>query len=500
MAYNFRSVDRETDYLMPPSLREWLPSNHLAWFLVDAVKKMDLSGFYAKYRADGRGGESYEPGMMVSLLLYAYCLGERSSRKIESTCEVDVGYRVVTGNAIPDYSTICRFRSNHEEALRELFGEVLRLCKETGLVKAGTVSLDGTKMKASASLSANRSYDHLKEAVDRMFEEAKRKDAEEDELYGKDRRGDELPEELSTPEGREKRIQEALARLEHKAKEKAEEQARKIAQRQAEEEATGKKKRGRKPKEPDAEPAEEAKANTTDPESGIMKTRSGYVQGYNAQAAVTKDQIVVAAEVTQEANDVAQLHPMLDKAREELANAGVEGRIEKALADAGYWSEENAGKEAPEGPELFIATNKDWKQRKAMREAPPPRGRMRKGISARDRMERKLLTKRGRALYKLRGQTVEPVFGQVKDGRGCDRFMRRGLPAVRSEWSLICATHNLLKLFRSGKARLGRGTWTTKAFSFRGSRGKLAPGRIGESIWSELIVGFWALRPRMAAV
>jgi hypothetical protein len=201
-------------------------------------------------------------------------------------------------------------------------------------------------------------------------------------------------------------------------------------------------------------PDGELKLNLTDPESRLMKTRNGYVQGYNAQAVVTEDQIILAAEVTQEANDVAQLHPMLEKAQAELKAAGSEEKIEIALADAGYWSEANATKK-PEGPELVVATNKDWKQRKAMRESPAPRGRMPKDMTARDLMERKLLSKRGRALYKLRGQTVEPVFGQIKDGRGCTRFMRRGTKAASSEWSLICATHNLLKLWRSGKAKIG---------------------------------------------
>lgn len=456
MAYNFKSVDRETSYLMPPSLREWLPAKHLAWFVVDSVEALDLRKFYLGYRSDGWGRAAYDPKMMTALLLYAYCLGERSSREIEKACEVDVAFRVVAGNGRPDHTTICRFRSEHEEALRGLFLEVLRLCREGGLVKAGAIALDGTKMKANAALSANRDYEHLKKEVDRMFEEAKAKDAEEDKLYGKDRRGDETPEEWKTREGRLKWLQEAKARLDAEAAAEAAKQAEKIAKRQAEEEATGKKKRGRKPGEPDERPKDDAKANVTDPQSRIMKTRSGYVQGYNAQAAVTEDQIIVAAAVTQECNDVGQLHPMLEKVEENLAAAGAPEAMQTALADAGYWSDANMSGANPAGPELLIATNKDWKQRKAMREAAPPRGRIPKGMTARERMERKLLTKRGRALYKLRGQTVEPTFGQIKDGRGCDGFMRRGVRAADSEWSLMCATHNLLKLWRSGKAKIRR--------------------------------------------
>ena len=456
MAYNFKTADRDTPYLMPPSLSEWLPEGHLAWFIVGTVKGMNLSRFRGRYRADCLGASAFDPELMVGLILYSYCVGERSSRKIEAACAVDVAYRVVMGNLIPDYSTICRFRAEHEEELKGLFKQVLRMCARAGLVKAGTVALDGTKVKASAAKSANRGYDHLQEVVDRMFEEAKRKDAEEDALYGKDRRGDEMPEHLNTRAKQAKWIAEEMERIQREAQEAVARQAEKIARREAEEAETGKKKRGRKPSPPDPEPAVDEKVNLTDPDSRLMKTREGYVQGYNAQAAVTKGQVIVAEEVTQERNDVRRLHPMLGKVDEELADAGVEEGVENVLADAGYWSEANDKNAAPAGPELFIATNKDWKQRKALRDAPPPRGRMPKDMTARDRMERKLLTKRGRALYKLRGQTVEPVFGQVKDGRGFDRFIRRGLQAVRSEWSLICATHNLLKLWRAGRAKMGR--------------------------------------------
>jgi transposase len=456
MGYNFKSVDRETAYLLPPNMREWLPANHLAWFVVDAVESLDLEKFYSAYRSDGWGRAAYEPKMMTALLMYSYCLGEQSSREIEKACEVDVAFRVVAGNGRPDHATICRFRQEHEEALKGLFLEVLRLCRECGLVKAGAIALDGTKMKANAALSANRDYEHLKQEVDRLFEAAKAKDAEEDKLYGKDRRGDELPEECATKEGRLKLLREAKARLEAEAAAQAAKQAAKIARRQAEEAATGKKKRGRKPGEPDEKPENDAKANVTDPESRIMKTRSGYVQGYNAQAAVTEEQIIVAAEVTQECNDVGQLLPMMDKVAENLKAAGAPEAMETALADAGYWSDGNMSGAKPGGPELLIATNKDWKQRKAMREAPAPRGRIAAAMTTRERMERKLLTKRGRALYKLRGRTIEPTFGQIKTGRGMDGFSRRGVKATDSEWSLMCTTHNLLKLWRSGKAKIRR--------------------------------------------
>jgi transposase len=453
MSRKFIECNRDQMYLMPPSLREWLPEGDLAWFLLDAVSELDLCAFHLGEREDGAGRPSYDPDMMASLLLYAYCLGERSSRKIERQCLVNVGFRVIAANQIPDYSTICRFRQSHAEALEGLFVQVLRLCAESGLVRVGRVALDGTKIKANAALSANRTEESIREEVRRMLAEAEAVDAEEDEKYGKDRRGDELPEELQAREGRLKRLHECKERLEREAEEKKATQEKKIEDRQAEEAATGKRKRGRKPKNPDELERKKAKANVTDPESRIMKTRHGYVQGYNAQAAVTEDQVIIAAEVTQEENDVRQLHPMLEKAAETLEAAGVNEKMGAALADAGYFSDKNLTDASLDGPELFVATTKDWKQRKAMADAPPPRGRIPKHLSSKERMERKLLTVRGRATYKKRGQTVEPVFGQIKDARGCDRFLQRGLSSVSAEWKLICAAHNLLKLFGSGKAR-----------------------------------------------
>lgn len=453
MTYNLIECKREQMFLMPMSLRDWLPDGHLAWFVVDAVATMDLSRFYLKYRNDGWGHAAYDPGMMVSLLLYAYCLGVRSSRQIERVCEVDVAFRVITGNLKPDYSTICRFRSENEKKLEVMFTEVLRLCAEAGLVKAGVVALDGTKIKANASLSANRTQEHIEKEVKKMLAEAREKDEVEDRLFGKDSRGDELPEELRDRKSRLARLKECRERLEREKEEKVQCQAEKIESRQVGESSTGHRKRGRKPKETVEvlKRAAEAKANVTEPDSRIMKTRKGYIQGYNAQAVVDRGQIVIAADVTQEANDVRQLHPMTEQARQELKTAGSEEEIKTELADAGYWSESNMTRSSSADPEFLIATTKDWKQRKAMREREAPRGRIPKNLSSRDRMERKLLTKRGRNLYKLRGQTVEPVFGQIKSRR-CDTFMRRGFQAARSEWRLICATHNLLKLFRSGVA------------------------------------------------
>ncbi len=456
MGYNFLPCDRDQLYLLPPALQDWLPEGDLAWFLLDAVAQMDLSAIEETYRRDGWGQAAYDPTMMVALLLYAYCLGERSSRQIERLCERDIAFRVIAANHRPDHTTVARFRKLHETALAALFTDVLRLCAEAGVVKVGVVALDGTKMQADAALAANRTADAITEAVQLMLVEAQEVDDAEDRVYGTARRGDELPAALQNRQSRQARLQACQARLKQEADAAQAKQQAKLETRQTEEAATGQNKRGRKPKTAQAIAAEidaTTKANVTDPDSRIMKTQRGYVQGYNAQAVVTAEQVIVAAELTQQANDLHQLHPMLAQARENLQAIDHAQTIGIALADAGYCSEANLTEEASEGPELLVATNKDWKQRKAQREQPAPRGRIPKCLTARERMDRALLTKRGRRLYKTRGQTVEPVFGQIKVGRGCDRFMRRGEQACASEWKLLCTTHNLLKLWRSGKAR-----------------------------------------------
>lgn len=451
--YNFIRPNRDQLLLMPPALQDWLPSDDLAYFLLDAVDQFDLAPFYAAYRADGVGQAAFQPHMMVALLLYAYCLGVRSSRQIERLCQRDVAFRVVAGNLRPDHATIARFRQRHTEALKGLFTDILRLCREAGLVKVGVVALDGTKMAADAALDANRTYESIRSEVETMLEQAESTDADEDRLCGPEHRGDELPDAMRDRRDRLERLKRCRERLEGEAAAAAADHARKLAERAAREAEAGQKLRGRKPKPVSETPEAEAKANVTDPDSRIMKTRRGYVQGYNAQAAATTGQIIVAAEVTPEENDVDQLHPMLAATATELQAAGVEQEVGAVLVDAGYCSEENLAQADPEGPELFVATRKDWKQREQFRQAPPPRGRIPGNLSRRERMDRKLLTKRGRRLYKQRGQIIEPVFGQTKSCRGIDRFMQRGLGNCQAEWKVICGTHNLLKLWRSGKAR-----------------------------------------------
>ncbi|MGH2950142.1 MAG: transposase [Solirubrobacteraceae bacterium] len=449
MAYNFRPVERDQQYLMPVSLRDWLPADDLAWFVLDAVGELDLGPIYARYRADGWGAPAFEPAMMSALLLYAYASGERSSRRIEARCRRDIAYRIITANQAPDHATIARFRADHEAAIRHLFDEILRLCAAAGLGKLGLVALDGTKVAANAALAANRVADALDAEIDRILAEAAAVDAAEDAQFGTDRRGDELPEALADPRTRLARLRAAKRQLAtaDAARQAAHEEH--LARRAEAEAAAGRGLRGRKPTPP--LPAPRAKVNVSDPESRIMKGRTGYLQGYNAQAVVAADQVVLAADLTHSAADTGQLVPMLETATANVVRAGFRSRIGTALADAGYWSE--AGHRAATGPgrpELLVATAKGWKHRRQAQHH-PPRGRIPAGLSLTDRMERRLRTKRGQDRYRWRAAIVEPVFGQAKEARGFRRFSRRGRAACAAEWQLVCATHNLLKLWRSGR-------------------------------------------------
>lgn len=454
MSYNFRGGNREQMWLMPPAIADWLPAEHPAWMVIDAVETMDLKAFYAKYRTNGQGNTAWHPKMMVAVLLYAYCHGERSSRKIEKLCQESVAYRVITGNEKPDHCSISRFRQDNPEAMKSIFIESLRLCAEAGLVHVGKVNLDGTKMKANASLGANRTEKALAAEIERMLSEAAAKDAEEDTAFGKDKRGDELPGDLRTRADRLKRLEEAKGRLERERLALEAAQGEKLARREQQEQASGRKPRGRAPKSVAAvrTEQEERKANVTAPETRIMKTRGGYVQGFNAQAVCTDDQIIIAGEVTDQENDQGLYHPMMSQAQ---TNATAvldpeEAKIKLGRADAGYPNEADLEKKCDY--EILTATKKDWKRRKELREEPPPRGRIPKRLSAMERMERKLKTKRGSAEYKMRSQTIEPVFGQIKSGRGFDSFYGRELASAKGEWDLICGTHNLLKLFARTRA------------------------------------------------
>jgi transposase len=443
MAFNFLAAERDQLYLLPPSVADWLDEDELAWFVLDAVDQMDLEAFYEKYRSDGVGAPAHDPKMMVALLVYAYCLGVRSSRQIERACHVDVAFRVIAANQTPDHTTISRFRKNHAETLKSIFTASLRLCAQAGMAKVGLVALDGTKMGCPAALSANRAKEHIDAEVEKMLAEAEGIDAEEDRRFGEAARGDEPPADLRGRQARRERFQAAKAALDaEEAAAKATYEAH-LAERTRKEAEAGKKLRGRKPKPPAA--PEELKANTSDPESRIMKTKDGYLQGYNAQAVVNEDQVVVGAEVTDEQNDTAQLHPMIEVTSKSLAEAGFDARPEKLLADAGYCSEENLASFGEDEPDPYIATRNTKK-------SPTPRagrrGPLRRDATLVEKMDRKVSTTTGAALYKKRQHMVEPVFGQTKEGRGARRFMRRGLQAAQSEWKLLMGTHNFLKLYR----------------------------------------------------
>ena len=432
----------------------------MARFLVDVVSTLDLSAIYASYaEKDGRGQAAYAPEMMVRLLLYGYATGVYSSRKIQTRTWEDVAFRFLAGDQHPDHATLAEFRKRHLEALSGLFTQALLLCSEAGLVKLGHVSIDGTKIKANASKHKAMSYKRMTESearlkaeIEALLHQAEETDAAEDAQFGKSRRGDELPDELSRRESRLKKLQEAKAALEQAAREQAEqkraEAEQKLAEREEEEQRTGKKKGGRKPELPDpdkAKPDDKAQYNFTDPESRIMPdgaNKGSFVQGYNAQIAVdSESQVIVAAEVTQETNDKKQLRPMIAQIEKDL-----DQKPEKVSADTGYFSEANVNDEAVKGIDLHIATERDKHSHPvetATGEAPP-------GGTARERMRHKLKTEAGRAVYKMRKAIVEPVFGQIKEIRGFRRFSLRGQQNVRHEWRLVCAVSNLLKLFRAG--------------------------------------------------
>ncbi|MGH9893072.1 MAG: IS1182 family transposase, partial [bacterium] len=436
MAKTFRFFDPAQSLILPPSLDDWLPEDHLARYVGAVIDELDLDKIMAYYEDEERGYPPYHPVMMTRIIVYGYAAGVRSSRKLEQACVDIVPFRFLAAGNLPKHSAISDFRHTHLAVLEDLFVQVLRLAKRNGFLKVGTVAIDGCKMKANAALDQNRSHEDLAKAEEQelrriakeLLDDAERIDQAEDALYGPDR-GDELPPSVRTRKERLDRIRDAKRQLEQEAATRAKEQEAKIRERAQRESEEGRKLRGRKPKAPDATPDEDAKRNTTDPDSRIMKTRTGYVQGYNAQAAAdTESNLIVAADVTQECNDVHQLNPMLEQVKQ---NTGK--RPKRGVADAGYWSEDEV-KRASKRVDVFVATTKDWKQRKALQDAGPPRGRIPKGLSFKERMERKLRTKLGRAVYKLRGRTIEPRFGCIKEEQGVRGFLLRGVDGARGEW------------------------------------------------------------------
>ena len=533
MAVNVRGADREQLFLMPPSVTDWLPEDHLSWFVLDVVAELDLAAFYGAFRVDGRGGAVYDPAMMLGVLVYAYCTGERSSRRIERRLVEDVAYRVLAANQRPDHATLARFRRRHQAAIAGLFGQVLGLCVRAGLVDTGVVAIDGTKMMADASFFANRKREDLAAEI---LAEAEAVDAAEDDEFG-ERRGDELPDEWSGSRGRRERIRVALAELDRQT---ARDYETRIAERAAKEASTGRKLTGPPPSPEAARRSKPRRANTTDPHSRIIANASkGVIQGYNAQAAATAAQIVVAAEVTATTNDQPHFVPVAASVAENLADAGWDQPVGTLLADAGYWSVANSTADVG-AANVLIATRKSaWRkadkpdddklavlarvnrgelsqraagdllgvsytwvrdmtkryfgtegQRIARTEEPEPdewipvierlaRGEISRRAArdelcvsttrvnsmlahvrgeaidpsiARRTMDAKLAEPANAELYKQRGHTIEPVFGNIKANLGYRRFTRRSFDAVQSEWRLICTAHNLLKLRQAGIA------------------------------------------------
>ena len=500
---SFRPWNPEQTLLLPPSPVDWLPEHHLVFFLLDLAAELDLDEIHAVYRQkDPRGEKAYEPRMMVVLLLYAYCVGLPSSRKIEKACWEDAAFRVLTGNQQPDHSRVSDVRRRHLDALAGVFIQVLRLCQKAGLVSLGTVALDGTKVKANASKHKAMSHERmlkserqLEAEMRALLRKAEIIDAQEDGQYGKGNRGDELPVELQRRSIRLEWIRKAKAELE------AEAAAAKARQRQEQAEAAeleavqtegsgdaqlsrraARRARGARKRVDDAQklaietaeaaglespvftakldavampqrqlptdtsgkPKPQAQRNFTDPGSPILKSADGWIQGYNCQAAVDGDhQVIVAIGVSNQPSDAVHLLPMLERIQantEELPNA--------LIADAGYCSTANLEACEEIGMNAYISTSRQQHGQRPR----PSRGRPPKDLDARGRMERKLRSKAGQAIYALRKTVVEPVFGQIKGARGLDRFRLRGLEKVNGEWALMATTHNILKLFRASLA------------------------------------------------
>jgi transposase len=450
---HFKPYQPNQLFLLPPDMKQWLPDNHLVYFVMDVVSQLDLGAIYRCYDSSQGGQPPFDPRMMVGLLFYSYCIGLPSSRKIEKATYERVAFRVLTADQHPDHDTIADFRKRHLRTLGGLFVEVLRLCQQVGLVKLGHVSLDGTKVKANASKHKAMSYgrmekkaEELEADVKRLLTAAQAVDEAEDAEYGQGQRGDELPEDLRFKQDRLRKIKEAMTSLEQQAQAEAEAKRQEIRQKELSLEREGRKRKGKKPKEPTGEPDSKAQRNFTDPESRIMKdgASKSFEQAYNCQAAVDEQsQIIVATHVTQQTNDKQQVEPMVETIKENTGG----GKPKKLSADTGYFSESNI--EYLEGEEIdgYVATGRS---KHGDPPEPSPRGRIPTDLTKKERMARKLRTKKGRETYSKRKEIVEPVFGQIKEVRGFRRFSLRGLGNVMSEWDLICLTHNLLKLFRSG--------------------------------------------------
>ncbi len=441
MPQNFLFPQRDQPMLLPVDMREWLPEDDLVFVVLDAVAALDLGEFRRLYRADGHGRAAFDPEMMVGLLLYGYCQGERSSRVIEKRCVRDVAYRVIVGGLRPDHATIARFRARHETALGGLFSQVLRLLAAEGMVSLGLLSLDGTKLAGSAAQKANKTLPQ----IEKILAEAAERDAAEDAEYGS-AAGPVTPGALARRAERRERLAAARDRL------AAEDKARRAAQRAKQQAwdaaaAAGKRRAGHRPgDEPRANRAgTEPRANITDPDVRVMRNQKGYVAGYNGQLVVTAQQVIVGAMLSQHPVDRTLLHPLLDTSRQQLTAAGIRPTLRTVLADAGYASEENFAR-ADAGTLRLLAPLAKDPARPGGRA--PRRARHLDQYPATARAIRRIRHPRGREDYKMRSRTVEPVFGQLKTCQKLSMMSRRGLAACESEWLMACTAHNLRKLHR----------------------------------------------------
>ncbi len=436
MPKGYRTYLPEQELLLPPSLREWLPEDHLVYFVSEVIDQLDLSAIHAVYEKEKRGQPPYDPRLMTKLLVYGYCTGVFSSRRIQKRLREDIPFKVLAAGNEPDFRTISDFRKIHIGALEKLFEQVLAMALECGAIQLGRVSLDGTKLKANASKHKAMSYGRMKEKQQQLKEEVKQllaaaeaADEEEDCQFGS-QRGDEFPEELQRRESRLARIKEAKKVLEQRARDKAAAEGKSAAE---------------------AKPEDKDQYNFSDPESRIMKGADGIVQGYNAQAAVEPTLLLIVGQsVTEAANDKQQLVPMVELIEQQSGQ-----RPEAILADNGYCSEQNLEHlESTEQPhrriEGFIATGK---QKHGEHRLPAQRGPLPQDATKVDRMKRKLQTKMGRAVYAARKCVVEPVFGQIKQARGFRQFLLRGKEKVKGEWALLCLTHNVLRLYAAMQYR-----------------------------------------------
>ena len=440
MPQNFLFPQRDQPLLMPVDMREWLPEDDLVFVVLDAVATLDLGEFRRRYRADGHGRAAFDPEMMVALLLYGYCQGERSSRVIEKRCVRDVAYRVIAGGLHPDHATIARFRGRHEQALGGLFSQVLRLLAAEGMVSLGVLSLDGTKLAGNAAQKANRTLPQ----IEKILAEAAAADAAEDARYG-DAAGEPTPRALACRAERRERLARARDRL--AAEDKARRDEQRAKQQAWDAAAAAGKRRGHRPgDEPRANRAgTEPRANITDPDVRVMRNQKGYVAGYNGQAVVTADQVIVGAMLSQHPVDRTLLHPLLDKCRQQLTEAGIRPKLHTVLADSGYASEETFARSDQDKLRLLAPLAKD-PGRPGGR--PPKRARHLDQYPATARAIRRMRHHRGREDYKLRARTVEPVFGHLKTCQKLTMMSRRGLAECESEWLLACTAHNLRKLHR----------------------------------------------------